>query len=143
MKYSTRRGRALARAPSCLAESNKLTINVPMLDAAGAPIAGQSFSFDTTVSGTPSKDDKYEIAFNVDGKEDNRNANELLALQTKATVGVNGGNAGTSITGAYSNLVSQVGGKASQALGDSTASGADSVPGQIRGRFGLPGQPGR
>lgn len=69
-------------------QSNKLTINVPMLDAAGAPIAGQSFSFDTTVSGDANqKDDKYEIAFNVDSKKDNRNANELLkTLQTKATV---------------------------------------------------------
>lgn len=118
------KGQSIGTGTIVPGQSNKLTINVPMLDAAGAPIAGQSFSFDTTVSGTPSKDDKYEIAFNVDGKKDNRNANELLALQTKATVGVNGGNAGTSITGAYSNLVSQVGGKASQALGDSTASGA-------------------
>jgi len=105
-------------------QSNDLTINVPMLDASGAPIAGKSFSFNTTVSGSPSKNDKYEVAFNVDGKKDNRNANELLGLQTKATVGVTGGNAGVSMTTAYSRLVEQVGAKASQALGDSSATGA-------------------
>jgi flagellar hook-associated protein 1 FlgK len=105
-------------------QSNDLTINVPMLDASGAPIPGKSFSFNTTVSGSPSKNDKYEVAFNVGGKKDNSNANQLLALQTKATVGVTGGNAGMSMTTAYSRLVEQVGAKASQALGDSTASGA-------------------
>ncbi|OXR33267.1 flagellar hook-associated protein FlgK [Pseudomonas umsongensis] len=118
------KGQSIGTGTIVPGQSNDLTINVPMLDASGAPIPGQSFSFNTTVSGSPSKNDKYEIAFNADGKKDNRNANELLALQTKATVGVTGGNAGMSMTTAYSRLVEQVGAKASQALGDSTASGA-------------------
>jgi flagellar hook-associated protein 1 FlgK len=118
------KGQSIGTGTIVPGQSNDLTINVPMLDTTGAPIAGKSFSFNTTVSGSPSKNDKYEVAFNVDGKKDNRNANELLALQTKATVGVTGGNAGMSMTTAYSRLVEQVGAKASQALGDTTASGA-------------------
>nr|WP_180202861.1 flagellar hook-associated protein FlgK [Pseudomonas sp. SbOxS1]NYU02408.1 flagellar hook-associated protein FlgK [Pseudomonas sp. SbOxS1] len=118
------KGQSIGTGTIVPGQSNDLTINVPMLDASGAPIPGQSFSFNTTVSGSPSKNDKYEIAFNADGKKDNSNANQLLALQTKATVGVTGGNAGMSMTTAYSRLVEQVGAKASQALGDSTASGA-------------------
>lgn len=118
------KGQSIGTGTIVPGQSNDLTINVPMLDASGAPIPGKSFSFNTTVSGSPSKNDKYEIAFNADGKKDNSNANQLLALQTKATVGVSGGNAGMSMTTAYSRLVEQVGAKASQALGDSTASGA-------------------
>ena len=118
------KGQSIATGTIVPGQSNDLTINVPMLDASGAPIPGKSFSFNTTVSGSPSKNDKYEVAFNVDGKKDNSNANQLLALQTKPTVGVTGGNAGMSLTTSYSRLVEQVGAKASQALGDSTASGA-------------------
>jgi flagellar hook-associated protein 1 FlgK len=118
------KGQSIGTGTIVPGQSNDLTINVPMLDASGAPIPGKSFSFNTTVSGSPSKNDKYEVAFNVGGKKDNSNANQLLALQTKATVGVTGGNAGMSMTTAYSRLVEQVGAKASQALGDSTASGA-------------------
>jgi flagellar hook-associated protein 1 len=118
------KGQSIGTGTIVPGQGNDLTINVPMLDATGAAIPGKSFSFNTTVSGSPSKNDKYEVAFNVDGKKDNRNANELLGLQTKATVGISGGNAGMSMTTAYSRLVEQVGAKASQALGDSTASGA-------------------
>ena len=118
------KGQSIGTGTIVPGQSNDLTINVPMLDASGAPIPGKSFSFNTTVSGSPSKNDKYEVAFNVDGKKDNSNANQLLALQTKATVGVTDGNAGMSLTTSYSRLVEQVGAKASQALGDSTASGA-------------------
>ena len=106
-------------------QSNDLSIQVPMRDANGAVLTpAQSFSFDTTISGAPSKNDKFEVGFNVNGQKDNRNANELLGLQTKSTVGLIDGNAGMSMGGAYSRLVEQVGAKASQAIGDSTASGA-------------------
>jgi flagellar hook-associated protein 1 FlgK len=118
------KGQSIGTGTIVPGQSNDLTINVPMLDAAGVPIAGKSFDFNTTVSGTPSTNDKYEVAFNVDGKKDNRNANELLGLQSKETIGVSGGNAGMSMATAYSRLVEQVGAKASQALGDSAASGA-------------------
>ncbi|VVN48949.1 flagellar hook-associated protein FlgK [Pseudomonas fluorescens] len=118
------KGESIDKGSIVPGQGNDLTIKVPMLDASGAAIPGKSFSFNTTVSGAPSKNDKYEVAFNVDGKQDNRNANELLGLQTKATVGVSEGNGGMSMGTAYSQLVGQVGAKASQALGDSTASGA-------------------
>lgn len=110
-------------------QDNKLTINVPVLDAAGNPVknadgTAKTIGFDTTVSGSPGKGDSFDIKFNKDGKADNRNANEMLALQTKATVGVGGGNAGVSMGQAYSQLVSTVGGKASQASVDGTANNA-------------------
>ena len=110
-------------------QDNKLTINVPVLDAAGNPLknadgTAKTIGFDTTVSGSPGKGDSFDIKFNKDGKADNRNANEMLALQTKATVGASGGNAGVSMGQAYSQLVSTVGGKASQASVDGTANNA-------------------
>ena len=110
-------------------QDNKLTINVPVLDAAGNPVknadgTAKTVGFNTTVSGSPGKGDSFDIKFNQDGKADNRNANEMLALQTKATVGVGGGNAGVSMGRAYSQLVSTVGGKASQASVDGTANNA-------------------
>jgi len=110
-------------------QDNKLTINVPVLDAAGNPVknadgTAKTIGFDTTVSGSPGKGDSFDIKFNQDGKADNRNANEMLALQTKATVGASGGNAGVSMGQAYSQLVSTVGGKASQASVDGTANNA-------------------
>ena len=110
-------------------QDNKLTINVPVFDAAGNPVknadgTAKTVGFNTTVSGSPGKGDSFDIKFNQDGKADNRNANEMLALQTKATVGVGGGNAGVSMGQAYSQLVSTVGGKASQASVDGTANNA-------------------
>jgi flagellar hook-associated protein 1 FlgK len=110
-------------------QSNKLTISVPMRDAAGNPILDaasnpKTFSFETTIGGSPAKNDNYTFSFNAEGKSDNRNANELLGLQTKATVGITAGNAGVSMTTAYSRLVEQVGAQASQAGVDSTATGA-------------------
>lgn len=110
-------------------QANKVTINVPVLDAAGNPVknpdgSNKTIGFDTTISGSPGKGDSFDIKFNRDGKADNRNANELLALQNKATVGVSGGSAGMSMGGAYSHLVSTVGGKASQASVDGTANSA-------------------
>lgn len=110
-------------------QANKVTINVPVLDAAGNPVknpdgSNKTIGFDTTISGSPGKGDSFDIKFNRDGKADNRNANELLALQNKATVGVSGASAGMSMGGAYSHLVSTVGGKASQASVDGTANSA-------------------
>ncbi|KMT56803.1 flagellar hook-associated protein FlgK [Pseudomonas fildesensis] len=105
-------------------QGNKITVDVPMRDAAGALIPGKSFKFDTTVNGSPADGDSTTFAFNSGGKSDGRNAQELLNLQTKASVGMNDGNTGVSLVGANSRLVSQVGSKASQAGVDTAATGA-------------------
>lgn len=110
-------------------QDNKITIDVPMRDADGNVLTGadgkpRTFGVDTTISGAPAANDSFGITFNSAGKSDNRNAKELLNLQTKSTVGVSDGNTGVSMITAYSSLVSFVGGKASQAGVDNTATSA-------------------
>ncbi|WP_313650754.1 flagellar hook-associated protein FlgK [Pseudomonas soli] len=109
-------------------QDNKLTINVPMRDAAGAPILDGSgnprtFSVEASVGGSPAANDSFSFGFNVDGKSDNRNAQALLGLQTKSTVGMNSGG-GTSFTSSYASLVERVGAKANQAKIDTVATTA-------------------
>lgn len=110
-------------------QANTLNVSVPMVDASGNPINDASgtqktFSFQTTLSGTAASGDSYSVAFNSAGKSDNRNAAALLTLQTKATVGINSGNAGVSLASSYSSLVENVGAKASQATVDTSATTA-------------------
>ncbi|MBT9304650.1 flagellar hook-associated protein FlgK [Pseudomonas sp. TAE6080] len=102
-------------------QDNKLTIKVPYVDANGDP---QTFGVDTVIRGEPKADDSFSVSFNAGGKLDNRNALQLLDLQTRKTVGATDGNAGVSMSTAYSQLVSTVGGKASQANVDNSATGA-------------------
>lgn len=109
-------------------QDNKLTINVPIRDASGAPILDGSgnprtFSVETTVGGSPATNDSFTFGFNADGKSDNRNAQALLGLQTKSTVGVTSGG-GSSFTSAYASLVERVGAKANQAKIDTVATKA-------------------
>lgn len=90
-------------------QDNKLSIDVPMLDASGAPILDgsgnpRSFRIETTVGGSPATNDSFTFGFNADGKSDNRNAQALLGLQTQSTVGVGSGG-GSSFTSAYASLV--------------------------------------
>ncbi|MGY2413314.1 flagellar hook-associated protein FlgK [Pseudomonas pergaminensis] len=107
-------------------QANKITVNVPMRDANGALVVpAKSFSFDTTVGGSPTNGDSTTFSFNATGVSDNRNAQQLLNLQTKATVGVAAdGTGGTSLVGANSKLVSTVGAKAAAATTDTTATNA-------------------
>ena len=107
-------------------QANKITVNVPMRDASGALVVpAKSFGFDTTVAGSPSGGDSTTFSFNATGVSDNRNAQQLLNLQTKATVGVAAdGTGGTSLVGANSKLVSTVGAKAAAATTDTTATNA-------------------
>ena len=105
-------------------QGNKISINVPMRDATGTLIPGKSFSFDTTVAGAPADGDSTTFSFNSGATSDGRNAQELLGLQTKGTVGAVDGNSAVSLVSANSRLVSQVGSKAAQANTDSTATGA-------------------
>ncbi|MDH1630220.1 flagellar hook-associated protein FlgK [Pseudomonas mosselii] len=109
-------------------QDNKLAINVPMRDAAGNPILDGSgnprtFSMETTIGGSPAAGDRFEFRFNADGKSDNRNAQALLGLQTKSTVGVTSGG-GSSFTSAYASLVERVGAKANQGKIDTVATKA-------------------
>lgn len=109
-------------------QDNKLSVAVPMLDAAGEPILDGSgkprtFSVETTIGGSPAANDSFTLSFNADGKADNRNATALLDLQTKSTVNTGSGG-GTSFTSAYASLVERVGAKASQAAIDNTATEA-------------------
>jgi flagellar hook-associated protein 1 FlgK len=60
-----------------------------------------------TLSGTPAPLDTFTVAGNT-GVADNRNALLLAGLQTQTTVG------GTTLQGAYAQMVSQMGGQAHQ-----------------------------
>ncbi|RMR01147.1 Flagellar hook-associated protein FlgK [Pseudomonas savastanoi pv. glycinea] len=101
-------------------QSNTLTFNVGYTDSASA---AQSFSFDMTIAGAPNSNDAYNVALTGAGSADNRNATDLLTLQTKQTVGVNG-TVGQSMSAAYGTLVSNVGSAAAQGLSDTTATAA-------------------
>ncbi len=91
--------------------SNSLSVTVP----ANPPSVPSEFTFEMTFSGTPASGDSFTFSFNADGDSDNRNALALLDLQTANTIGK------TSITGAYSQLIEQVGAQTSQAKLDATA----------------------
>lgn len=121
---SNAQGKSIGTGTIVPGQGNKVTINVPELDATGTPIPGSGFSFDTTVNGSPAGGDSTTFSFNSGGKSDGRNAQQLLDLQTKATVGMGDGNVGVSLVGANSRLVSQVGAKASQSGVDVAATGA-------------------
>ena len=107
-------------------QGNKITVDVPMRDANGTLLVpAKSFKFDTTVAGSPAAGDSTTFSFNASGKSDNRNAQALLDLQTKATVGLSDGSGGgVSLVAANSRLVSTVGAKAASANTDTTATGA-------------------
>ena len=121
---SNAQGKAIGTGTIVPGQGNKITVNVPELDAGGTPIPGSGFKFDTTVNGSPADGDSTTFSFNSAGKSDGRNAQQLLDLQTKATVGMGDGNVGVSLVGANSRLVSQVGAKASQSSVDVAATGA-------------------
>ena len=121
---SNAQGKAIGTGTIVPGQGNKITVNVPELDATGTPIPGSGFKFDTTINGSPADGDSTTFSFNSAGKSDGRNAQQLLDLQTKATVGMGDGNVGVSLVGANSRLVSQVGAKASQSSVDVAATGA-------------------
>ncbi|OAB50464.1 flagellar hook-associated protein FlgK [Pseudomonas thivervalensis] len=101
-------------------QNNDLSISVPYIDGGGAP---KTFSVAMTLSGSPAADDSFNIALTTPSSTDNRNAQALLGLQTKATVGANATSPGVSFTDAYGALVSSVGSQAKQGQLDATATG--------------------
>jgi len=106
--------------------SNDLSVSVPMLDSSGNALTDSSgnalsYTFTTTVSGTPATNDSYSVNLATAGSSDNSNATALLALQTSSTVGTSAATGGVSFTAAYASLVSGVGAQASQATTDASA----------------------
>jgi flagellar hook-associated protein 1 FlgK len=124
-KVYTAAGTEIASAAGSIVpgQNNPLNITIPLLDSSGAAIAGKSYSFAMTVSGTPASNDTYTVSMTAAGSSDNRNAITTLALQTKATIGTADGN-GVSLSDANASLVSSVGAKAAQGTSDVTATTA-------------------
>ena len=87
---------------------------------------GETYQFELSMSGRPMAGDEFALAFNQNGVSDNRNALKLVELQSKQTVGVTGGIAGSgfSFTDGYGELVERVGTLTAQARMDSEATGA-------------------
>ena len=99
-------------------QNNDLSISVPYTDAGGV---AKTFKVAMTISGSPAKDDSFNISMTAPGSTDNRNAQALLGLQTKATVGANATSPGVSFTDSYAGLVSSVGSQTRQGQLDATA----------------------
>lgn len=112
------KGNSLGTGSIVPGQENKLSIQVPYTDSAGA---GQNFKFEMTVSGTPTSGDSFNVAMTAASSNDNRNAQALLGLQSKATVGATATSPGVSFTDAYGGLVAGVGAKAKQGQLDGTA----------------------
>nr|WP_288454866.1 flagellar hook-associated protein FlgK [uncultured Pseudomonas sp.] len=85
-------------------------------------------SVNMSVSGRPENGDRFDIAFNLNGVSDNRNALALVGLQSKQVVGVDpsvtGITTGSSFTDSYGDLVERVGTLTAQARQDSDATSA-------------------
>lgn len=117
----------------------------PLVDGSGDPLAptlqsgtsntvrlaytatpGGTYQFDFNVSGRPQTGDSFSLTYNQGGVSDNRNVLKLVDLQTKQTVGVDAGSAGSgfSFTDGYGELVERVGTLTAQARMDSEATGA-------------------
>jgi len=85
-------------------------------------------SVNMSVSGRPENGDRFDIAFNLNGVSDNRNALALVGLQSKQVVGVDpsvtGISTGSSFTDSYGDLIERVGTLTAQARQDDEATGA-------------------
>ncbi len=106
------------------------TTNSVRLAYTPAPIppatSSEPYLFEFTLSGVPQSEDTFTLGFNTSGVSDNRNALKLVDLQTKQTIGVTDGVAGSgfSFTDGYGELVERVGTLTAQARMDSEATGA-------------------
>ena len=115
------KGNSLGTGNIVPGQNNDLNIQVPYTDGSGA---AKTFGVAMTVSGSPAKGDSFNIGMTAAGSTDNRNAQALLGLQTKATVGATATDPGASLSDAYGGLVSSVGAKTKQGQMDATATGA-------------------
>jgi flagellar hook-associated protein 1 FlgK len=85
------------------------------------PNTNNSYSYDFNVSGVPQDGDSFTLGANSGAVSDNRNALNLVALQTKTTMG-GYGTTGTTYNNAYGGLVERVGTLTAQVRVDSAAS---------------------
>jgi flagellar hook-associated protein 1 FlgK len=99
-------------------QNNDLNIAVPYTDAGGN---AKTFNVAMTVSGSPAAGDSFNIGMTSASSTDNRNAQALLGLQSKATVGASATSPGVSFTDAYGGLVTTVGSLTRQGQLDATA----------------------
>lgn len=105
-------------------QSNSIKLNVGYTDNSTTPASQTALTVEMTISGSPQANDTFSIGMTGAGSSDNRNVTAAMALQTDKTVGVNNGGTGTSLSGAYADLVSDVGTRASQGKSDVTATAA-------------------
>jgi len=114
----------LALSPASITAGQTNTLNLTLTTGTAPNV--QQYSFEFTVSGRPEANDTFSFNFNQSGVSDNRNALKLVDLQTKQTVGVTPGVAGSgfSFTDGYGELVERVGTLTAQARMDSEATGA-------------------
>lgn len=85
------------------------------------PTTNNSYTYDFNISGVPQSGDSFTLGTNKGAVSDNRNALNLVALQTKPTMG-GYGNTGTTYNNAYGGLVERVGTLTAQVRVDSAAS---------------------
>ncbi len=114
----------LVLSPSTVTAGQTNTLNLTL--TTGTAPNEQQYSFEFTLSGRPAAGDTFTFNYNQSGVSDNRNALKLVDLQSKQTVGVTAGIAGSgfSFTDGYGELVERVGTLTAQARMDSEASGA-------------------
>ncbi len=110
--------------PPLITFSPTTTINLGQSNS--LVLEADGYQFELTMSGRPQGTDTFSIGFNSGGVSDNRNALKLVDLQSKQTVGVTAGIAGSgfSFTDGYGELVERVGTLTAQARMDSEATGA-------------------
>ncbi len=114
----------LVLSPSTVTAGQTNTLNLTL--TTGTAPNEQQCSFEFTLSGRPAAGDTFTFNYNQSGVSDNRNALKLVDLQSKQTVGVTAGIAGSgfSFTDGYGELVERVGTLTAQARMDSEATGA-------------------
>ncbi|MDZ5434534.1 flagellar hook-associated protein FlgK [Pseudomonas fluorescens] len=112
------KGTSLGTGSIVPGQNNDLNIAVPYTDAGGN---AKTFNVAMTVSGSPASGDSFNIGMTSASSTDNRNAQALLGLQSKATVGASATSPGVSFTDAYGGLVTTVGSLTKQGQLDATA----------------------
>ncbi|WP_137805369.1 flagellar hook-associated protein FlgK [Pseudomonas sp. G(2018)] len=112
------KGTSLGTGSIVPGQNNDLNIAVPYTDAGGN---AKTFNVAMTVSGSPAAGDSFNIGMTSASSTDNRNAQALLGLQSKATVGASATSPGVSFTDAYGGLVTTVGSLTKQGQLDATA----------------------